>query len=44
MPHTETDVAAMLETVGAKHLDDLIAHVPADLRASAKERKGESHV
>src|SRR6202166_437805 len=36
MPHTETDIAAMLETVGAKHLDDLIAHVPANLRASAK--------
>src|SRR6266481_7302557 len=35
MPHTETDIAAMLETVGAKHLDDLIAHVPAALRASA---------
>jgi glycine dehydrogenase subunit 1 len=25
----------MLETIGAKHLDDLIAHVPANLRASA---------
>ena len=35
MPHTETDIAAMLETIGAKHLDDLIAHVPADLRATA---------
>src|SRR5580658_2904664 len=35
MPHTEGDVAAMLETIGAKHLDDLIAHVPANLRASA---------
>jgi len=35
MPHTETDIAAMLETVGAKHLDDLIAHVPAALRATA---------
>ncbi len=35
MPHTETDIAAMLETVGAKHLDELIAHVPADLRATA---------
>ena len=35
MPQTETDIAAMLETIGAKNLDDLIAHVPADLRASA---------
>ena len=35
MPHTESDVAAMLETIGAKHLDDLIAHVPANLRARA---------
>src|SRR5208282_5443324 len=35
MPHTENDVASMLETIGAKHLDDLIAHVPAGLRASA---------
>lgn len=35
MPHTETDVAAMLDTIGAKHLDDLIAHVPASLRATA---------
>ena len=36
MPHTETDIAAMLDTVGAKHLDDLIAHVPAALRATAR--------
>jgi glycine dehydrogenase subunit 1 len=35
MPHTEGDVASMLETIGAKQLDDLIAHVPANLRASA---------
>src|SRR5258707_7391789 len=35
MPHTDSDVASMLETIGAKHLDDLIAHVPANLRASA---------
>ncbi len=35
MPHTDGDVASMLETIGAKHLDDLIAHVPANLRASA---------
>ena len=35
MPHTESDIAAMLETIGATQLDDLIAHVPANLRASA---------
>src|SRR5580692_12207105 len=35
MPHTDSDVASMLETIGAKHLDDLIAHVPVNLRASA---------
>ena len=29
MPHTDSDVASMLETIGAKHLEDLIAHVPA---------------
>jgi glycine dehydrogenase subunit 1 len=33
--HTEADVRAMLETIGARGLDDLIAHVPANLRASA---------
>jgi glycine dehydrogenase subunit 1 len=33
--HTEVDVRAMLETIGARGLDDLIKHVPANLRASA---------
>src|SRR5260370_34451263 len=33
--HTETDVRAMLDTIGAHGLDDLIAHVPAGLRESA---------
>ena len=27
MPHTDSDVASMLETIGAKHLDDLIAEM-----------------
>ena len=36
IPHTEADVAAMLETVGVARLDDLIAHVPEKLRAGAK--------
>jgi glycine cleavage system P protein (glycine dehydrogenase) subunit 1 len=35
IPHTEADVAAMLAAVGAKQIDDLIAHVPEKLRASA---------
>jgi glycine dehydrogenase subunit 1 len=35
IPHTEADVAAMLETIGVAHIDDLIAHVPANLRESA---------
>jgi glycine cleavage system P protein (glycine dehydrogenase) subunit 1 len=35
IPHTETDVAAMLETIGVATLDDLIAHVPENLRAAA---------
>src|SRR6201987_6427933 len=33
--HTEGHVRAMLDTIGARRLDDLIAHVPAGLRASA---------
>ena len=35
MPHTESDVASMLKVVGAGSLEDLIAHVPAELRAKA---------
>jgi glycine dehydrogenase subunit 1 len=35
IPHTEADVAAMLEVLGVSSLDELIAHVPAGLRASA---------
>jgi glycine dehydrogenase subunit 1 len=35
IPHTEADVAAMLEAVGVAQLDDLIAHVPENLRAKA---------
>ena len=33
--HTESDVRAMLDAIGAHGLDDLIAHVPANLRAGA---------
>ena len=35
MPHTEADVRAMLATIGAASIDDLIAHVPANLRDTA---------
>jgi glycine dehydrogenase subunit 1 len=35
IPHTEADVAAMLQTIGVAELDDLILHVPENLRASA---------
>ena len=35
IPHTEADVAAMLQTIGVAHIDDLIAHVPENLRKSA---------
>jgi glycine dehydrogenase subunit 1 len=35
IPHTEADAAAMLETIGVAHLDDLIAHVPEKLRIAA---------
>src|SRR5579863_2821941 len=35
LPHTEDDQAAMLRAVGAANLDDLIAHVPENLRSRA---------
>lgn len=35
-PHTAADIAAMLAAVGAGSLDDLIAQVPASLRARAR--------
>src|SRR5271154_782138 len=35
IPHTDAAVAAMFETIGVAHIDDLIAHVPANLRNSA---------
>jgi len=34
-PHTAQDVAAMLEVIGAGSIDELFAHVPANLRARA---------
>ncbi len=36
MPHTEADTRAMLDAIGVSCLDDLIAHVPAGLRATAR--------
>lgn len=38
IPHTEAEIAAMLETVGVARLDDLIAHVPRELRDRARIR------
>ncbi|HEV3112765.1 MAG TPA: aminomethyl-transferring glycine dehydrogenase subunit GcvPA [Candidatus Binataceae bacterium] len=35
LPQTETEIAQMLETVGAASIEDLIAHVPAELRQTA---------
>jgi glycine dehydrogenase subunit 1 len=35
-PHTRADVDAMLAAVGAAALDDLVAHVPATIRARAR--------
>jgi glycine dehydrogenase subunit 1 len=35
MPHTDADEAAMLKTLGISSIDQLIAHVPDRLRASA---------
>ena len=34
-PHTAADVAAMLGAAGVKHVGDLVAHVPSELRATA---------
>ncbi|HEX3408632.1 MAG TPA: hypothetical protein VHS07_00025, partial [Candidatus Binataceae bacterium] len=35
IPHTEAEVAAMLQTIGVAQINDLIAHVPEQLRATA---------
>ncbi len=35
IPHTDADIASMLSVVGAKSLDELIAHVPKALRDRA---------
>src|SRR5258705_1873464 len=35
IPHTEADVAAMLAAIGVGSVDELVAHVPEELRKSA---------
>jgi glycine dehydrogenase subunit 1 len=35
IPHTDADVAAMLAAIGVGSVDELLAHVPAELRAKA---------
>ena len=35
IPHTEADVAAMLAAIGVGSVDELVAHVPEDLRRTA---------
>ncbi len=35
MPHTGADVRAMLDAIGVGQIEDLIAHVPANLRETA---------
>ena len=35
IPHTSDDIAAMLQTIGVAHLEDIIAHVPVELRRGA---------
>jgi glycine cleavage system P protein (glycine dehydrogenase) subunit 1 len=35
IPHTEADVAAMLGAVGKRSLDDLLTHIPEELRRRA---------
>src|SRR2546428_360084 len=35
IPHTEADVTAMLASIGLSSVDELVRHVPADLRRQA---------
>ncbi len=35
IPHTEHDIVTMLATIGAKTVDELFAHIPAELRQRA---------
>lgn len=45
LPHTKHDREAMLETIGAKTFEDLVAHIPKQLRIKAlKVREGLSEL
>lgn len=33
IPHTEEDIRAMLDSIGAESVEDLFDEIPADLRA-----------
>ena len=43
MPHTDADVRAMLDAIGVDQIEDLIAHVPANLRNTAAHRARARH-
>ncbi|MGH7899423.1 MAG: aminomethyl-transferring glycine dehydrogenase subunit GcvPA [Candidatus Binatia bacterium] len=36
IPHTDADVTAMLGAIGKRSLDDLLSHIPEELRARAR--------
>ncbi|MCK5720870.1 MAG: aminomethyl-transferring glycine dehydrogenase subunit GcvPA [Thiomargarita sp.] len=38
IPHTKTDIEAMLTTIGVAHLDDLFDEIPASLRCEPLEK------
>jgi len=45
LPHTKSDREAMLETIGVKTFEDLVAHIPKQLRIEAlKVREGLSEL
>jgi glycine dehydrogenase subunit 1 len=35
IPHTDADIAAMLDTIGVAEIEDLVAQVPSEIRAQA---------
>ena len=35
LPHTDADIATMLAAIGISRIDDLVAHIPAELRDRA---------
>ena len=40
IPHTETDVAAMLASIGANKIDDLFDEIPTELRSAGLDAIG----